>query len=476
VLGVSEASQDVSFPRMMALQRELADVVSKDPDVDSVASFIGADGTNPTTNSGRLSIALKPREHRDASAQEIIARLGPKLAQVQGVSLFLQPVQDLQVDARIARTQYQYTLEDADPTELATWAPRVVDALRQVPMLRDVTSDQQQGGLALAVVIDRDTASRLGVPTQAIDDTLYDAFGQRQISTIFTQLNQYRVILEVKPEMQQTAEALSNLYVRSSSGDAVPLSALAHFERKQAALTISHQGQFPAVTVSFNLAPGASLGDAVPAIRDAEARIGMPPGVHAEFVGTAQAFGESLASEPVLILAALLTVYIVLGVLYESYIHPVTILSTLPSAGVGAFLALIVTKTEFGIIALIGIVLLIGIVKKNAIMMIDFALEAERDEGLSTQDAIHKACLLRFRPIMMTTLAALLGGLPLALEHGTGSELRRPLGITIVGGLLISQVLTLYTTPVVYLYMAKLGRLVQRRRTIPSGVGAEAGT
>jgi multidrug efflux pump len=465
VLGVSEAAPDVSFPRMMELQRKLADVVQQDPDVATVASFIGADGTNATTNSGRLSIALKPREERSASAQEIIARLGPKLAEVQGISLFLQPVQDLQVDARIARTQFQYTLEDADPQELAVWAPKVVDELRTIPVLRDVTSDQQQGGLSAAVVIDRDTAARLGVATQAIDDTLYDAFGQRQISTIFTQLNQYRVILEVRPEDQQSPDALKNLYVRSTAGGSVPLSSLARFERKTAPLAIPHQGQFPSVTVSFNLAPGAALGDAVTAIRDAQARIGLPPGVHAEFVGTAQAFGESLASEPILILAALLTVYIVLGVLYESYIHPVTILSTLPSAGVGAFLALMVTGTDFGIIALIGIVLLIGIVKKNAIMMIDFALEAERDEGLDPQAAIHKACLLRFRPIMMTTLAALLGGLPLALEQGTGSELRRPLGITIVGGLLISQVLTLYTTPVVYLYMTRLARWLRGGRT-----------
>jgi multidrug efflux pump len=467
ILGVTESSADVSFPRMMAMQQQVAEIVQADPDVATVASFIGADGTNATTSAGRLSISLKPREEREASAQEIIARLGPKVAHLSGISLFLQPVQDLQVDARIARTQYQYTLEDADPEELSTWAPRVVDALRALPMLRDVASDQQVGGLSAAVVIDRDTAARLGVSTQSIDDTLYDAFGQRQISTIFTQLNQYRVILEVKPEMQQSADALKNLYVRASTGETIPLSSLARFERRSAPLAIAHQGQFPAVTVSFNLAPNASLGDAVGAIKGAEAAIAMPPGLHAEFVGTAQAFGESLASEPILILAAFLTVYIVLGVLYESYIHPITILSTLPSAGVGAFLALMITKTDFGIIALIGIVLLIGIVKKNAIMMIDFALEAEREEGLGPLAAIHKACLLRFRPIMMTTLAALLGGLPLALEHGTGSELRRPLGITIVGGLLISQVLTLYTTPVVYLYMERLGRWLRGNRAAP---------
>ncbi len=477
VLGVTESSADVSFPRMMAMQQKVAEIVQADPDVATVASFIGADGTNATTSAGRLSIALKPREERAASAQEIIARLGPKVAHLAGISLFLQPVQDLQVDARIARTQFQYTLEDADPEELSTWAPRVVDALRGLPMLRDVASDQQAGGLSAAVVIDRDTASRLGVSTQAIDDTLYDSFGQRQISTIFTQLNQYRVILEVKPEMQQSADALKNLYVRASTGETIPLSALARFERKSAPLAIAHQGQFPAVTVSFNLAPNASLGDAVEAIKRAETSIAMPPGLHAEFVGTAQAFGESLASEPILILAAFLTVYIVLGVLYESYIHPITILSTLPSAGVGAFLALMITHTDFGIIALIGIVLLIGIVKKNAIMMIDFALEAEREEGLGPLEAIHKACLLRFRPIMMTTLAALLGGLPLALENGTGAELRRPLGITIVGGLLISQVLTLYTTPVVYLYMERLGRWLRPKTSPPPAPlsGAERG-
>ncbi len=469
VLGVTEASADVSFPRMMALQRQVAEIVQQDPDVATVASFIGADGTNATTNSGRLSIALKPRDDRAASAQEVIDRIAPKVAAIHGISLFMQPVQDLQVDARIARTQYQYTLEDADPEELSTWAPKVVDALKQLPMLRDVASDLQTGGLAQSVVIDRDTASRLGIATQTIDDTLYDAFGQRMVSTIFTQLNQYRVILEVKPEMQRSADALKTLFVRAPSGDAVPLSALAHFERKTVPLAISHQGQFPSATVSFNLATGASLGDAVAAIQGANDAISLPPGVHAAFVGTAQAFSDSLSSEPILILAAVLTVYIVLGVLYESYIHPITIISTLPSAGVGAFLALMVAKTDFSIIALIGVVLLIGIVKKNAIMMIDFALEAERDEGLDSESAIHKACLLRFRPIMMTTLAALLGGLPLALEHGTGAELRRPLGITIVGGLLISQVLTLYTTPVVYLYMARLGRWLRPRR-----VAAEA--
>jgi multidrug efflux pump len=463
ILGISEAAADVSFPAMMARQQALAEAVLGDPDVVSVASFIGADGTNATTNSGRLSIALKPRSERKASASEIIERLRVRVRAEagQGIELYLQPVQDLQIESRTSRTQYQYTLEDPDPEELATWGPKVLAKLQSLPQLREVASDQQAAGLQLKLTIDRDTAARMGIQPQAIDDVLYDAFGQRQVSTIFTQLNQYRVILEVKPEFQKSPDALSHLFVPSQTGDQVPLAAFTRFETVSAPLAISHQGQFPAVTISFDTAPGISLGEAVEAIAAADAGIGLPQSVRAEFAGAAQAFRESLASEPLLILAALVVVYIVLGVLYESYIHPVTILSTLPSAGVGAFLALIVCRTEFTIIALIGIVLLIGIVKKNAIMMIDFALEAERDGGLSTRDAIFQACVLRFRPIMMTTMAALLGGLPLALGTGTGSELRRPLGITIVGGLLISQLLTLYTTPVVYLYMARLGRLLR---------------
>jgi multidrug efflux pump len=467
IVGVSEAPADASFLRMSDRQRALDEVLLSDPAVASVASSIGSDGVNATSNSGRVSITLKPRNERDADAAEIIARLQPKLAQVSGIALYLQPVQDLQIETRTTRTQYQYTLEDADPGELADWAPRMLDKMRQLPQLADVASDEAADGLQLRLTIDRDTASRMGISPQAIDDALYDAFGQRQVSTIFTQLNQYRVILEMDPAYAQSATALDQIYVRSQSGDQVPLAGFARASSTLAPLAINHQGQFPAVTISFNLAKGVALGEAVDAINAAAAELGLPPSVRPGFAGTAQAFRESLATEPALIVAALITVYIVLGVLYESYIHPVTILSTLPSAGVGALLALIVCRIEFSVIALIGIILLIGIVKKNAIMMIDFALEAERDQGLSPTEAIFQACLLRFRPIMMTTMAALLGGIPLALGHGTGSELRRPLGISIVGGLLISQVLTLYTTPVVYLYMGRLGRLLRRRKAEP---------
>jgi len=469
IVGVTEAPPDVSFPKMMTLQRSLADVVRADPDVASVASFIGSDGTNPTTNSGRLSITLKPRSDRKRDATEIIGDLQPRLAKVEGIAAYLQAVQDLQIESRISRTQFQYTLEDADAQELAEWAPRALERLRKLRELSDVASDQQTAGLQMALTIDRDTASRMGISPQAIDDTLYDAFGQRQISTIFTQLNLYRVILEVKPEFQESVDGLRRIYVRSQTGDPVPLSAFCRFAPSHTPLAINHQGQFPTVTLSFNVADGVSLGEAIESVNREVRTIDMPPGVHGGFQGTALAFTSSLASEPLLILAALITVYIVLGVLYESYIHPITILSSLPSAGVGALLALMVCGSEFSIIALIGIILLIGIVKKNAIMMIDFALEAERDEKLSPLESIYKACLLRFRPIMMTTLAALLGGVPLALGTGTGSELRRPLGITIVGGLIISQLLTLYTTPVIYLYMTRAGAWLARRRAPRGG-------
>jgi multidrug efflux pump len=451
ILGVSEGPQDVSFAAMAQRQRDLAAVILKDEAVESLSSFIGIDGTNTTLNSGRIQINLKPLAVRKISASDVIRRLQPELAQVDGVSLFLQPIQDLTVEDRVSRTQFQYSLEDVDPKELSYWTPRFIDRLKALPELRDVASDQLNQGLVAALTIDRDSASRLGILPADIDNTLYDAFGQRLVSTIFTQLNQYHVVLEVDPQFQQNPDSLKYIYVKSSNGTQVPLSAFTRFEPGAAALALNHQGQFPVVTLSFNLAPNVSLGDAVNAINGVKQDLKMPPSIQATFQGTAAAFLNSLANEPILILAAVITVYIVLGVLYESYIHPITIISTLPSAGVGAILALLVCRTDFSVIALIGMILLIGIVKKNAIMMIDFALEAERKEGKAPLDAIYEACLLRFRPIMMTTMAALLGGLPLALGTGVGSELRRPLGITIVGGLILSQLLTLYTTPVVYL-------------------------
>ena len=451
ILGVSEAPQSISFRAMSDRQQSLSAALLKDPAVESLSSFIGIDGTNTTLNSGRIQINLKPLAVRKISASDVIRRLQPTLDKIDGITLFMQPVQDLTVEDRVSRTQFQYSLEDVDSKELSYWVPRFIDRLKKLPELRDVASDQLNGGLLVDLTIDRDSASRLGILPADIDNTLYDAFGQRQVSTIYTQLNQYRVVLEADPQFQQTPDSLKNIYVHSSNGTQVPLSAFTSVTTSPAALALNHQGQFPVVTLSFNLAPGTSLGDAVNAINGTKSDLGMPPSIQATFQGTAAAFLRSLGNEPILILAALVTVYIVLGVLYESFIHPITILSTLPSAGVGAILALLLCKTEFSIIALIGIILLIGIVKKNAIMMIDFALDAERNEGKSPLDSIYEACLLRFRPIMMTTMAALLAGLPLALGTGVGSELRRPLGVTIVGGLILSQILTLYTTPVVYL-------------------------
>jgi multidrug efflux pump len=462
ILGISEGPENISFVSMAERQQKLTKVILDDPDVASLSSFIGIDGTNTTQNSGRVQINLKPHEDRDATASDVIRRLQPELAKIEGITLYMQPVQDLTVEDRVSRTQFQYSLEDADANELNDWSARILAKLRTLPELRDVASDQQNGGLKADLVIDRDTAARFGILPQAIDDTLYDAFGQRQVSTIFTQLNQYHVVLEVGQQFQNDPSDLSHIYVKSVTGQQVPLSTFSHFVTSPAPLAINHQGQFPVVTISFNLAPGESLGKATRVIAQAEQEMGMPASIHPSFQGTAAAFQNSLASEPWLILAALVTVYIVLGVLYESYIHPVTILSTLPSAGVGAILAMIVTRNDLTVVALIGIILLIGIVKKNAIMMIDFALVAERQEGKPPEEAIYQASLLRFRPIMMTTMAALLGAVPLAFGRGTGSELRHPLGITIIGGLLLSQLFTLYTTPVIYIWFDKLARRFSR--------------
>ncbi|HEY1326492.1 MAG TPA: MdtB/MuxB family multidrug efflux RND transporter permease subunit [Casimicrobiaceae bacterium] len=463
IQGISDAPESISYQAMAERQQALARAILEDPAVDSLASFIGVDGQNATLNSGRLLINLKPKSQRDADATGVIERLKQRVAHVPGIQLYMQPVQDLTIETRVSRTEYQFTVDSADPAELSTWVPRIVDRLSRLPQLADVASDVQDHGLQAFVQIDRETAGRLGITPAAIDNVLYNAFGQRLVSTIFTQANQYRVVLEVKPEFQRGPAALAGLYVPAQGGTQVPLESVARVVERSAPLAINHLGQFPAATISFNLARGASLGEAVKAIAAAEKELGVPASIATNFQGATLAFQASLTNTLLLILAAIVTMYIVLGVLYESYIHPVTILSTLPSAGIGALLALIVSGNDLGIIAIIGIILLIGIVKKNAIMMIDFALEAEREQGRTPREAIRQAALLRFRPILMTTMAALLGALPLMLGTGVGSELRHPLGITMVGGLLVSQVLTLFTTPVVYLYFDRLAARMRRR-------------
>ena len=458
VMGSVQAAQDISFAAMSEKMTQFVSVVRNDPAVLSVVGFSGGS----STNTGRMFITLKPISERKETADQVIARLRKKLAVVPGATLFMQSAQDLQIGGRMGNAQFQYTLQGENLQDLNTWAPRVMQKLRTLPQLRDVNTDQQTHGLQASVIVDRDTASRLGISAASVDAALYDAFGQRQVSTMYRVLNQYHVVMEVDPAFSSNPEALSYIYARATDGTNVPVSSFAHFGQSNTALAVNHQGQFPSITISFNLAPGVSLGEATRIVQNAEREIGLPGSIHPSFQGTAAAFQDSLKSEPLLILAALATVYIVLGMLYESYIHPITILSTLPSAGVGAILALLITHTDLTIIALIGIILLIGIVKKNAIMMIDFALDAERREGKNSEESIYEACLLRFRPIMMTTMAAMLGGLPLAIGGGVGSELRRPLGITIVGGLIVSQMLTLFTTPVVYLYLDRLQARVTR--------------
>jgi len=471
IMGGVQAAQDISFDAMSRKMRQFVRIGMQDPNIDTMIGFCG--GTT-AMNQGRMYITLKPLGKRKLSSDEVIAELTRKFAVVPGATLYMQAQQDLSIGGRVSQAQYQYTLQGEDLAQLNEWAPQLLQKMRALPQLQQVNTDQQDKGLETNVVIDRDTASRLGVAAADIDTVLYDAFGQRFVSTIYEPLNQYHVVMEVAPEFQQSPHTLESVYVHSSNGSMVPLSAFTHFGPANTSLAVNHQGQWPAVTVSFNLAPSVSLGQATKAIEGAERSIRFPETIHASFQGTAAAFQESLANEPVLIMTALLAVYIVLGILYESYIHPITILSTIPSAGVGALLALKITHNELNVIGLIGIILLIGLVKKNAIMMIDFALDAERHEGKSPVDAIYEACVLRFRPIMMTTAAALLGGLPLALGSGTGSELRRPLGLTIVGGLIVSQALTLFTTPVVYLYMDRLRLRSSRRQQHSTGASPAA--
>jgi len=462
VMGSVQAAQDISFAAMQAKMRQFVGLVMKDPAVQTIVGFAGG---NTSTNSGRMFITLKPLEERKISADQVIGRLRRKLSVVPGATLYMQSAQDLTIGGRMSQAQFQYTLQGESLKDLNYWSPMLLQKLRSLPELRDVNTDQQDKGLQATVIIDRDTAARLGVDAGDIDNALYDAFGQRQVSIMYKALNQYHVVMEVAPEFSNSPDSLQNIYVRANNGTAVPLSSFAHFGPSNTPLAVSHQGQYPSVTLSFNLAPDVSLGAATDAIDKAQRSINFPPTINASFQGTAAAFQSSLASEPLLILAALVTVYLVLGMLYESYIHPITILSTLPSAGVGAILALLLTHSELNVMGLIGIILLIGIVKKNAIMMIDFALETER-AGRTPAESIYEACVRRFRPIMMTTMAALLGGLPLALGTGVGSELRRPLGITIVGGLIMSQALTLFTTPVVYLYLDRFRLMVARKHHI----------